>query len=93
MSTKQETYELLEFFFEDDIMLDRFMEYFDDFQLDVKYANYKRGTMKRMIKSGVHCLDIAEKTGITYKGVWVAKDRMIKKGLSKHIGEKDEEES
>ncbi len=69
------------------------MEYFNEFQLDVDFATYKRCKMKGLIEDGVPCLEIAKETGITYKGVWVSKDRFLKRALSKHMGEKKDEES
>ena len=90
ISTRKDTHDLLEYFFEDDIMLERFMEYFNDFQLDVNLETYTRIKMKRMIKDGVSCRDIADKIGTTYGGVWRSKDRLLKRELSKHIGDKNE---
>jgi len=85
---KQDSFETLEFFFEDDIMLERFMEYFDGFNLEVDNGLYKNNIAQRMIREGIPDMDIAAEIGIPYKVVWNIKDRLIKRGLLKHL-EKD----
>jgi len=81
---KQDSFETLEFFFEDAIMLRRFMDYFDGFNLEVDNSLYKNNLAQRMIRDGVPDMDIAEEIDIPYKVVWNIKDRLIKRGLLRH---------
>jgi uncharacterized protein YerC len=85
---KQYAYEILEYFFEDDIMLKRFFEYFDDFNLVIDYQIYKQNTVKKMIMNGVPDTDIAKITGVAYGTVWRTKERLLKAGLLEHANNK-----
>jgi len=82
---KQDSFETLEFFFEDDIMLERFMEYFNGFNLEVDNGLYKKNIAQRLMQEGISDMDIAAKIGIPYKVVWNIKDRLIKRGLLRHL--------
>lgn len=87
--TKKETVEYLEFFFEDDIMLHRFMDYFDGFSLEVDSNVYKNMKAKEMIVAGVPNMEIAEKLDMRYRAVWNIKDRFLKRNLHKHNDDKE----
>ncbi len=84
-----DSFETLEFFFEDDIMLQRFMEYFNEFTLEIDYSLYKNAKVRKLILEGLESPEIAKEVGLPYNSVWRARDRFLKKHLSKHGGDKD----
>jgi len=84
---KQDTLETLEFFFEDDIMLKRFMEYFDGFTLEVDYSLYKKVKVQQLVLDGIPDLEIAKKVDLPYKAVWRIRDRFIKSRLYNYMKE------
>ena len=88
--SKQDAFEILEYFFEDDIMLKRFFEYFDDFNLEIDFSLYKRNIVKQMIYKGVSDMDIASTVNVPYGNVWRMKERLLKSGLLEHAAAGDE---